>query len=88
MSLTIDPTVDAFRRPGTAIRTITMADQVPSQDVCRYQAVNPPNSKPRPSVIARMHLWWERVSAEPGFWGWLLAGVAVSLIAAALIVTR
>lgn len=88
MSWTLDTTTDAYRRPGTAKRTITRAPQVPSQDVCRHQAIDPPRFKPRPSVIARLHLWWERTSAEPDFWRGLIVLIAVSIIAAALIVTR
>jgi hypothetical protein len=43
---------------------------------------------PPPSRIARLHLWWERTSAEPGFWGVLLFLTAVSVIAGGLIASR
>jgi len=88
MSITIDPTADEFRRKGTAKRTITMADQVPSQDVSRYQAVDPVPFRPRVSMIARLHLWWERTSDERYFWHTLVVLTVVSIGAAFLIVTR
>lgn len=60
---------------------------VPSQETERHKATDAPEIWPADSVVDRLGMWWDEISADPYFWRTLAWCSVFACFIAALVVT-